>query len=492
MNPEYTGRAWRVAPRIEALSRGSERIFFNPLNVNPAYFPMGGSQVLQILDKLKANEPFYCPQENLCPWDLFDFFVRHHLIVEDGREDGKAACCEACGPGRDLFRTELNVYLLLSQACNQACVYCLNGRETYHGPGDPMMSRETAFQAVETFASRLSPGGFLNLVFFGGEPLLNWPLAVELMEHCESTLKAKFPKINFHYHITTNLSILPDDFISRARDHAMTLLVDVDGPEDVHDALRPLRGGGGSFAFTARHIEKAAGAGINVALRTTVVSRNQEIMVETARVHKNLGGSSCAYVPLNAVDSDGSVFERAMRPDPRIYSRGLREVYHSQIWPVENLFPFSEFSRRLVPGYHNNLNCGTPRGCTPVISVNGKIFSCIYLVNNPAYETGDILKDDFPRLDVLEAMAKIIDVDARPQCRECAYRYLCGGGCPIGYIGTEGEALASREVRAYTHKIACATAKTCLEELFWSLGTEAGLWALMNPENSQTRSQPCL
>ena len=66
-----------------------------------------------------------------------------------------------------------------------------------------------AFKAVERGFDLLSSDGTLDIVFFGGEPLLNWSLAKKIIIFSESLIRNKFPGKQCKYHLTTNLSHIP-------------------------------------------------------------------------------------------------------------------------------------------------------------------------------------------------------------------------------------------------------------------------------------------
>ncbi len=461
-----------VAKQAKLLRRGREVIVFNAENVNPIYFSSGGDEAWFILNRLRQHEPFSSVPKNICSPELFEFFRQHSLVVPEGLDapDRKRDClhCEKeLGPS---FQRSL--YLLLSQSCNQACIYCLNGCETYQKARHLMMPADVAFRAVEKTLDSIAPKGKVEIIFFGGEPLLNWELAKQVIGHCETKLKPKHPGKTIAYHLTTNLTILPNDLVENAKRYGITFLVDVDGPEDIHDKTRPFVDGTGSFKVTAKNIEKLVKAGLNLALRATVTSYNQDRMLDIAKTHRELGARGSAFVPLNPVDSDGRVLPSEMCPSPRRLADGLKEVFHSQVWPVKELFPFNEYLNRFVPGYRNTCGCGAPYGNTPVITIDGKIYSCIYLVGNKRYETGDLAKDDFPRQDVVARMLEVINIDRRPKCRKCGFRYLCGGGCPVGEFSIAGNPKASPAIKDYVQQISCTMSKTCLTELFWQVGKE--------------------
>lgn len=106
-----------------------------------------------------------------------------------------------------------------------------------------MMSEDTAHRAVSMMLDRIRPGGTLSIVFFGGEPLLNWPLAKSVIKDCQENLKPSYPDKTIRFDLTTNLTLFPDDLAQVCRENDVSVLVDVDGPADIHDLTRPFKGG---------------------------------------------------------------------------------------------------------------------------------------------------------------------------------------------------------------------------------------------------------
>ena len=459
----------KIPNEILTLQRGQELIALNAGFVNPVYFPKGGTEVIGILEKLRSNGHF--TQESVrqsCPPQLFDFFLEHSLIVpvQENIAISENHCCECECAGKSHSRS---VYLLLSHSCNQKCIYCLNGRETYQTEHRNMMTEEVAYKAVETMFQSISQNGNLEIIFFGGEPLLNWALAKKVITYCEKVLKPKAPEKKIHYHLTTNLTIFPDDLIKHSLKYNITFLVNIDGPEEIHDATRPFQSGRGSFQTSVKNIARLKENGISVALRATITSHNHDALMEIAQTHKEIGGESCAFVPLNPIDSDEIAIPFDLCPSPEKVGEGLKEVYQSGLWEPERLYPFNEYLGRLVPGYSNTWACGAPHGNTPVISADGKIFSCIYLVGISKFQVGDLFEGDFPRKQVVDEMLDTANVNNSAICKECGFRNLCGGGCPVGRFTIAGNPDVSDEVKRYTEEIACVTSKTVLTELLWDL-----------------------
>jgi len=459
-----------IPKNLASMKRREEFIVFNPENINPIYFPRGGQEALDILESLRQSE-ITGPVSDLCPPELFDFFVQHALIVPRSAQQlvQKNAQCHCDDLPRKSKRR--SVYLLLSHACNQACIYCLNGRETYYNVPQLRMTEEVAFQSLRTMWNSLDSDGHMEVVFFGGEPLFNWKLAKLCIQFCEEQLKPAQPDKTVHYHVTTNLTLFPKDLIAVAEQYGMTFLVDIDGPEHIHNLTRPFRNNqrkGGTFRKSAKNIRQLIDAGFKVALRATITAHNQDYMLEIAKTHRELGGSGTALVAVNAVDSDERVLPISMCPDPARYAEGLQQVYRQSGWTAEKIFPFNTYLPRLYSGVRENICCGAPFGNTPTITADGRIFSCIYLVGIKRFELGHIQKNDFPRRQVLSDMQDATALESYPHCQDCYFRYLCGGGCPVGRFSIVGNPSASAEIRQYTEEIQCAVTKTVLTELLWN------------------------
>lgn len=459
------------ATTILSLKKGKEHILLNAECVDPAYFLGGGKQARDILEELRQLGPLEKPPQDICSPALFQFFCLHSLVVKEESNtepfrENRTCSCDKISSGRSL-------YLLVSHSCNQACIYCLDGKATYGKENEWLMSREVAMKSSETALKSLSAGGRLEIVFFGGEPLMNWNLCKETIHYCETVLKPEHPDKQIVYHLTTNLTLFPTDLIAYAKKYGMTFLIDIDGPEDLHNTTRPFRKGKGSYGTTVRNVKRLVDAGFEVCLRATVTSYNQKSMLEVTKIHKDIGASGSAFVPLNAINSDEDELPLKMCPSPTVYAKGLKEVYHSGLWDPKQLFPFNEYMGRMQRGYRNTFSCGAPFGNTPVVTADGRVYACIYLVGIPKYQIGNIFSDDFPREQVTASMLNTINVDNREDCKGCGFRYLCGGGCPVGQFLISGNPQASKAVKKYTKEIACATSKTVITELLWSMARNA-------------------
>jgi uncharacterized protein len=368
----------------------------------------------------------------------------------------------------------MSLYLLLSQGCNLACVYCLNGEGTYRRTQAPKMSAAVAFRSVERCMERLEDGGRLEIVFFGGEPLLNWPLAEEVIAFVEREMPQRYPGKTWHFHLTSNLATLPTGLLKTLNEHQISVLCDVDGPPEVHDLTRPFKNGRPSGERIASNVRRLVGAGIPVALRATITSRNVHHMGDIARYHKAIGGSGTSAVAVNAVNSDEDFLDEDLLPDPDLFAEGLRQML-SAGFEMHQVFPFNQFAGTLRPDlYGQAINCGAPWGNTPVVDIDGEVYACIYLVGIDAYRIGNMCDgSSYPDMQALTRMMELVAVDHIEGCKDCIYRYPCGGGCAVGTLLVAGSPAASGRVRDYQRQVRCKSVRVIVEETLWDVARRA-------------------
>ena len=465
----------KVTANLIRLQRDGRLLLLNSLQPRPLLFRRGLEFVETLLTS--AGRGVLCRDELAALWPeeatVIDFLISHHILVDTAESELAPAAAKPSAEELMALSPGMSLYLLLSQDCNLGCIYCLNGKRTYRKSEQPMMPEEVAFAAVDRCAARIKQGGFLEIAMFGGEPLLNWDLAKRTIDYAETVLKPRYPDIEFRYHITSNLSFLPEDFIARVKAHGITVLCDIDGVGAVHDACRPYKGGAGSHAAIAANVAALTAAGIAVSLRTTVTALNQDQMAETARHHFALGGNGSAFVPVNVVNSDEDLLPDELIPDVDRLLASLIEIQETGDWGLERLFPFSTFRSKIQPGNYCVLGCGAPFGNTPVVDVTGDVYPCIYLVGIKRYNQGNVLSGSYPDPAVPLALVEELHVDQRPDCKSCSWRYLCGGGCPVQMLAMKGRKDLSPKAQDYCERINCEYTKKVLEVLLWEYADQA-------------------
>lgn len=480
-----------VTKNLIMLARGAEELLLaNAVDLKTLYIQRGRDYVKQFLDVANRLGTVAAIQEAF-PQDvqLLDMLLAHGIMVEAGAEEGSS-------PGdvlaeiakRDRLKG-MSVFLLLSQSCNLGCIYCLNGKMSYQTGKHLKMQPEVALQSVERSLKTLEPDGRLEVVFFGGEPLLNWPLAKEVILYGEKLRQERFPDKQIRYFLTSNLTFLPADFIDWAQKYQIGILCDVDGPPEIHNRCRPYKDGRPSHGVIVNNIRKLTEAGLAVGLRATITALNQDYLPDIARHHQEIGGAGCAFVPVCPINSDEELLPDELVPSPDRVIQGVAQVYHSKVWDTPDLFPFSTLATSLTPGERTVVACGAPYGTAAVVDVQGDVYPCIYLVGVKRFYVGNILHQDYPDQRLLDGLMASFHVDHLEDCRECVWRYYCGGGCPIRRMTIFTNPQATPKIINYCKQMYCDYTQKILELLLWERAEKTAL-ALEEGEIQQQDKEP--
>src|SRR5918999_6368506 len=122
---------------------------------------------------------------------------------------------------REYFRTirenteQMKVTVLTTLQCNFACDYCFQGDHGDYNLFAQKMTLEQAAQVVGWIEARLDalrPERFV-LTLFGGEPLLNLPVAYHLAEGCLAACRAR--GIEQKVTVITNGLLLTEEVVDR-------------------------------------------------------------------------------------------------------------------------------------------------------------------------------------------------------------------------------------------------------------------------------------
>ncbi|MFG2846769.1 radical SAM protein [Kitasatospora sp. NPDC048296] len=316
--------------------------------------------------------------------------------------------------------------LSVAQKCNLGCTYCYAQQGSF-GQTPTSMPVETALAAVELLFRAAAPGERVNLSFLGGEPLLNRPVVHAATEHA-ARLAAEHD-VPATFSITTNgttVTAADADFFER---HGFAVTVSLDGTQQVHDSLRPYRGGQGSFRKVIANVAPllAAQRRMQVSARVTVTPHNLALR-DTLDAFVQLGFHSVGFSPLlNSPTGRGELtsadLEVMLDQMVACGEEFERQVVAGHRYPFANLV---NALRELHRGTHRPYPCGAGAGYLGV-SAEGELAACHRFVGDARGAMGSL--DRGVDRDRQLAWLSERHVHRQEPCRSCWARYLCGGGC---------------------------------------------------------------
>ncbi|MCM1046316.1 MAG: thioether cross-link-forming SCIFF peptide maturase [Candidatus Gastranaerophilales bacterium] len=316
--------------------------------------------------------------------------------------------------------------LHIAHDCNLSCEYCFAGKGEYHG-SRALMSLDVGKKALDFLVA--NSGGRVNLEvdFFGGEPLLNWQVVKELVRYGRS-LEAQHNK-KFRFTLTTNGVLLDDEILEFANREMANIVLSIDGRREVHDKMRPFRGGRGSYDLVVPKFKKVAESRgqTNYYVRGTFTHNNLDFGKDVLHL-ADLGFEQISVEPVVAeVSAPYAIKEEDLPLLKEQYDLLAAEMLKRS--KEGRSFNFFHFMIDLQGG-----PCVAKRlsGCgsgTEYLAVTpwGDLYPCHQFVGNEKFLMGNV-EEGIKREDLRDEF-KCCNVYAKEKCRKCFAKFYCSGGC---------------------------------------------------------------
>ncbi len=316
--------------------------------------------------------------------------------------------------------------LHIAHDCNLACRYCFAEEGEYHGRR-AMMSLEVGKKALDFLVANSGNRVNLEVDFFGGEPLMNWQVVKALVAYGRSLEEPHNKK--FRFTLTTNGVLLDDEILEFANREMANLVLSIDGRKEVHDAMRPFRGGQGSYEVILPKLQKAAESRkqMRYYVRGTFTHNNLDFSEDVLHL-ADLGFEQISVEPVVAKPTDDYAITQADLPKLKEeYDKLAAEMIRRR--KAGRGFHFFHFMIDLEGG-----PCVAKRlsGCgsgTEYLAVTpwGDLYPCHQFVGNEKFLMGNVY-DGILREDIRDSF-KCCNVYAKEKCKKCFAKFYCSGGC---------------------------------------------------------------
>jgi len=154
---------------------------------------------------------------------------------------------------------------LISQSCNMNCSYCY---ATSINRANHLMSFDL-FQRLVDYVYNHPKFQVTRIIFLGGEPFINSSVLIRAIKYLRET-----KGFNGLIGIVTNGTLVGFREISELVKYDVNVTVSLDGPQYIHDKLRPDLFGDGSYQRAINCIERLTEAGVPVGIEGTYTSEH--------------------------------------------------------------------------------------------------------------------------------------------------------------------------------------------------------------------------
>ena len=354
--------------------------------------------------------------ENELETELFHSLKARGYLVDSYLEEieKKEAILEVLRKNHKVKQeNQLNITFVMTYDCNFRCPYCFEG--------DAHVKKAIISPEQIDTALKLAGNSLNNICLFGGEPLL--PKTRTIVEY----LFSKAPSAT--YNIITNGYYL-EEFIDLLLDVKIhSVMVTIDGEEEHHNSRRFLEGGEATYQKIMSGIEKSLENSIPICIRMNVDKNNynaavilrQKLLdkfdkykdILTFETSPILGMDHNDMIELQSKISfidEGHAFEERIRRNRLLDVNGSIIDY---LTLGKNIKPKYSFCYAHEDGM--------------VFDPYGDLYPCLVCVGNERYPMGKY----HPEFEIKENTIRNRHIEKIPECNECIYSLLCGGGCPM-------------------------------------------------------------
>lgn len=339
-----------------------------------------------------------------------DFLIKSRIIVNDDEDDLNIYLSDVL---KNRYNSsDLALTILPTRGCNFGCIYCYEQER-------PMINMsESTESAIVTFIKSNPNLKRLSVVWYGGEPLVNYPSIKRLSEAFLGM------DIEYSAKMVCNGYLLNKEIANDVeRLKIKNIQITLDGNSEIHDKRRPLLGGGPTYHKIMNNLKYLLSVNntVTIDIRSNIDRRN---MNEYHQFHdefrKEISDSRVTLYPgfVSDILSDECVSVEDNISEGGYKAQFALDIFHHYGIEIKAFLP--KFRRH---------SCVASKYFAFVIGPEGEIYKCWRMVGNKKQTLGNVRSG----LDMTKFSRYLVGADyTRDQrCLDCEFITLCGGGCPL-------------------------------------------------------------
>ena len=300
-----------------------------------------------------------------------NFLLKARIIVENQEDDLNVYLA-------DILKNRYNssdmaLTILPTRGCNFGCIYC------YEQDRPNIAMSEQTEDAIVRFVKSNSNLKRLSVVWYGGEPLLNFDSIVRLTK--------KFQQLGIEYSakIVSNGYLLTKDKAEKMKGLSIrNIQITFDGSEQIHNQRRALLGGQATYRTIMENLKYLLEVNkeITVDIRTNIDRRNKDDYNTFYRSFKSeINDSRVTMYPGFVSDLLSS---ECVSPEHNISEGGYKAQFVLDIFDKYGIE-----IKSFLPKYRRH-SCVASKYFAFVIGPEGEIYKCWRMVGNAKETIGNV------------------------------------------------------------------------------------------------------
>lgn len=442
----------KLSRYVHTYDLGDAVALYHSLRMKPVYLTY---KVYKSLQEWLAGS--FCNSIEDAPESIkeeINTLVKYKILTKTVDEDGKVlAFIKSRIPS-----PAINVcYMILSEQCNLACKYCFLGnndemKRKNFLPGS--MTKETAEQAISFFIRQIKESGLDNeenkpvIIFYGGEPLMNFPILEYIAERINSLRDSESCIKNAELSMVSNGLLLTKERLERLRELQVGIAISIDGFTEDTNKMRIDVSGNPVFHKILEKLDLCKSLDIPVSLSVTLSE-------ETVKDHQTIQDLLDTY----GIKSFG--FNIMMSSDtfvlPDSYNEAAAQYIIDEFITLRKKGIYEDRMMRKLKSFSKAQvyfsDCAATAGGQLVIAPNGQVGICHGCLFDKQYFVTDIFDDTFVAVKdpTFIEWSQLTPVN-HEECQGCPSLGICGGGCPINAMHLKpGNTIHSIDERFCVH-----------------------------------------
>jgi len=313
--------------------------------------------------------------------------------------------------------------LIVSHDCNLRCGYCYADHGTFGGE-KKLMGFKTAKESIDKLLGKNSNNFIL---FFGGEPFLNYPLMKDVVEYGNRN------ELNIKYSTITNGTIINESIKEFIYKNFFALQISLDGPKAINDFQRY----GSPESVHDRALEtldQLRSRDYPLSIKCIITKKSINKLNTIMEYLSTLGVGSIAFSEAHLLPKDSKFYisdteyEGCITELSRILVKNLDQLASGDKTPV--IGPIFDILRSLTTKTRKINYCSAGREYVAV-TAEGDVYPCHGFVGIDEFKMGNVLEEDFPgeSYATISDLFSKLNVNISEECSLCWARFLCGGDC---------------------------------------------------------------